>query len=105
MTKVVLKFAIGAVAAGVLAGCVEDTGSAMPSAPGNSVEQQARVNCMAAVTSETGNNETSIISSEFSEAGTRVIVGVGSNQAPWECIAYTDGSTTRPMSLTNEGFL
>ncbi len=105
MIKRLSNLVIGAVAAGVLAGCVEDKGSTSPRPAGNSVEQQARVNCMAAVTRETGNRETSIISSEFSEAGTRVIVGVGSNRAPWECIAYTDGSTTRPTSLSNEGFL
>lgn len=105
MIKTLSKLGIGAVAAGLLVGCVEDTGSTSPRPPGNSVEQQARVNCMVAVTRETGNRETSIISSEFSEAGTRVVVGVGTRRAPWECIAHTDGSTTRPMSLSNEGFL
>ncbi len=105
MIKTLSKLALGAGAVGLLSGCIEDTGSTSPRPAGNSVEQQARVNCMAAVTRETGNRETSIISSEFSEAGTRVVVGVGSNRAPWECVAYTDGSTTRPMSLTNEGFL
>ena len=88
-----------------LAGCVEDTGNAIPPMAGNSVEEDARVNCMAAVTRTTGNNETSIISSEFSEAGTRVVVGVGDNQAPWECVAYTDGTTTQPIRLTGMDFL
>ena len=38
------KLALGAVAAGLLAGCIEDTGSTSPRPAGNSVEQQARVN-------------------------------------------------------------
>ncbi|EEX17021.1 conserved hypothetical protein [Citreicella sp. SE45] len=46
-----------------------------------------------------------VIRSSFSEAGTEVIVGVGPQGAPWQCIAYRDGSTTRPMSMTNEGTL
>ncbi|MGK7754638.1 MULTISPECIES: SH3 domain-containing protein [unclassified Roseovarius] len=61
--------------------------------------------CLRAVTEETGNAEVVVLSSSFSEAGTEVIVGVGSGQAPWQCIAYRDGSTTRPMSLTDEGAL
>ena len=105
MNNFLSKFAIGVAASVSLAGCVEDTGMTSPGMAGNSVEDQARVNCMNAVTRTTGSNETSIISSEFSQAGTRVVVGVGSNQAPWECIAYTDGTTTQPIRLTGMDFL
>lgn len=61
--------------------------------------------CLRAVTEETSNPDVVLLSSSFSEAGTEVIVGVGAGQAPWRCIAYRDGSTTRPMSLTDEGSL
>ncbi|MCC1494529.1 hypothetical protein [Cognatishimia sp. F0-27] len=99
------RLALSVMAAAALAGCVEDTGSTSPAMSVNAVEEQARVSCLAAVTRTTGNNETDIISSDVSEAGTRVVVGVGSIRAPWECIAYKDGSTTQPIRLTGMDFL
>jgi uncharacterized protein YgiM (DUF1202 family) len=57
--------------------------------------------CLRAVTVETNNPDVVLLSSAFSEAGTEVMVGVGSQRAPWQCIAYSDGSTTRPMSMQN----
>ena len=88
-----------------LVGCetADSSGTAAPA--GNSAEAAARQACLAAVKKETGNPQASVSSSEFSEAGTKVIVAVGQQQAAWECIAYKDGSTSRPMSLTNEGAL
>jgi hypothetical protein len=61
--------------------------------------------CLRAVAKENNNADVVLLRSEFSQAGTTVIVGVGPQRAPWECIAYSDGSTSRPMSLTNEGAL
>jgi ABC-type Fe3+-hydroxamate transport system substrate-binding protein len=84
-------------ATALLSACVEDTGSAMPS--------EATQACLRAVTVETNNPDVVLLNSSFSQAGTEVIVGVGENRAPWQCIAYQDGSTSRPMSLTNEGSL
>lgn len=84
----------------LLAACVEDSGGMTASAP--SAEGQA---CLRAVTAETNNPDVVMLSSSFSEAGTEVIVGVGPQRAQWQCIAYKDGSTSRPMSLTNEGSL
>jgi hypothetical protein len=46
-----------------------------------------------------------VLSSSFSQAGTEVIVGIGPQRARWRCIAYSDGTTTGIMSLTNEGAL
>jgi len=95
-------------AASVIVGC-ESTGggntsnSVVPA--GNSAEASARNACLQAVKSETNNPKVAVRSSEFSEAGTKVIVVVGDQQAAWECIAYKDGTTSRPMSLTNEGAL
>ena len=88
-----------AVALAALAGCVETGGS---SAGVPSAAEQA---CLQRVSIETNNGDVTLLGSSFSEAGTEVIVGVGPQQARWQCIAYSDGSTTQPMSLTNEGFL
>ena len=63
-----------------------------------SVQEQA---CLRAVTTETNNPDVIVLSSSFSQAGTEVMVGVGAQRAPWQCIAYSDGSTTRPMSMRN----
>jgi hypothetical protein len=95
MKSVALSFAL--VAAASLTGCVETVPEA-----GNSVEANARAACVRAVRAETGNPDVSVLSSEFSEAGTRVVLQVGPT-GTWECYGYTDGSTGRIMSLTNEG--
>lgn len=61
--------------------------------------------CLRAVISETGNANPGVGNSRPIQGGTEVIVAVGEQQAAWQCIAYADGSTSRPMSLTNEGAL
>ncbi|WP_245723447.1 SH3 domain-containing protein [Lutimaribacter saemankumensis] len=68
------------------------------SPPAVSVQEQA---CLRAVTIETNNPDVVLLGSSFSQAGTEVLVGVGPQRAPWQCIAYSDGSTTRPMSMRN----
>lgn len=77
----------------------EDSGS--PSSEPTSEERA----CLQAVIAETNNPAIVLLGSRFSEAGTEVTVGVGAQRAPWQCIAYSDGSTTRPMSMTDEGNL
>ncbi|MDW4549899.1 hypothetical protein R5H32_11090 [Defluviimonas sp. D31] len=98
------RIILGAVALSAmsLAGCVEDTGGGGTSAPMPTEADQA---CLRAVTAETNNPDVTLLGSSFSEAGTEVIVGVGPDRARWQCIAYSDGTTTRPMSLTDEGSL
>jgi multidrug efflux pump subunit AcrA (membrane-fusion protein) len=92
---------IGSIALiGALSACVEDTGGGTVATV--SPEAQA---CLRAVTNETNNPNVVLLSSDFSQAGTEVIVGVGPQRARWQCIAYRDGSTSRPMSLTDEGFM
>ena len=83
-----------------LGACVEETGGVSSSMP--SVEEQA---CLRDVTRSTNNPDVVLLSSEFSQAGTMVIVGVGPQQARWSCIGYSDGTTTAITSLTNEGTL
>lgn len=92
---------VAATTAVALTGYVDSYDSA-PAAATPTPEQQA---CLRAVTQETNNPDVVLGSSSFSQAGTEVIVLVGPQRAPWQCIAYSDGSTSRPMSLTNEGSL
>ena len=61
--------------------------------------------CLRDVTATTNNPDVVLLGSEFSEAGTSVRVGVGENRAPWNCIAYDDGTTAGIESLTDEGAL
>lgn len=95
-------FAVVALAgAAALSGCVEDSGASSASAMPSAAEQA----CLQRTSIETNNGDVVVLRTSFSEAGTEVIVGVGPQRAQWQCIAYRDGSTTRPMSLTNEGSL
>lgn len=98
--KLGYKLAAGLFATGLLTACVEQTDVAAPILP--TAADQA---CLSAVAQSTGNSEVSLLSSEFSEAGTLVKVGVGPDKAPWQCIAYQDGATDGIMSLTDEGAL
>lgn len=95
-----IAIATATLAAALLSGCVEETGSAVSGMP--TAAEQA---CLQRTSIETNNPDVIVLRSSFSQAGTEVIVGVGPQEAPWQCIYYSDGSTTRPMSLTNEGFL
>ncbi|AXI43155.1 hypothetical protein [Sulfitobacter sp. SK011] len=94
-----LKLASCVIFGTLLSACVEDTGSATSS------PTPADQACLNAVAQSTGNSQVRLLSSEFSEAGTLVKVGVGPDAAPWECIAYSDGTTAGITSLTDEGFL
>ena len=89
-------------AAGLLAlgACVEDSGGSSSSTP--TVAEQA---CLRDVSRTTNNRDVVLLSSSFSQAGTEVIVGVGSQRARWRCIGYSNGTTTGITSLTDEGFL
>ena len=111
-TSVVTSVAIfGAVLA--LGGCSETASSgASPSyatpAPamtamrtGSPVDEGA---CMSAVAQQTQNGDVAVLSSEFSQANTDVVVGVGPNRAQWRCLV-SRGVVAEVMSLTNEGTL
>ncbi|MEP1199287.1 hypothetical protein [Tateyamaria sp.] len=86
----------------VLAACDEGTTSQSTSSAEPTAAQQA---CLRDVTATTNNPDVVLLGSEFSEAGTLVRVGVGPDRAPWQCIAYSDGTTDGIQSLTNEGTL
>lgn len=85
-------------AALALAGCADlGRGPDLPTGA-----QQA---CLRSVSAETSTGEVTLLQTTVTGSGTEVIVGVGAQQARWQCIAYRDGSTSRPMSLTDEGAL
>lgn len=79
----------------------------MPATDGGMVSAKDRAEqaCLQAVKAETGNPIAGVGTSTPIEGGTEVIVAVGEQQAAWKCIAYPDGTTSRPMSMTNEGTL
>lgn len=83
----------------MLTACVEDTGYS------SSAPSRANQDCLTAVAQTTGNSQVRVLSSEAREANIRVIVGVGPDAVPWQCITYGDGTTAGIMSLTNEGSL
>ena len=97
--KTTLKLASCVLLGTFLSACGEDTGSV--TLPPNTAAQD----CLAAVAQTTGNSEVQVLSSEFREAKILVIVGVGTDAAPWQCVANGDGTTEDIMSLSNEGSL
>ncbi|MEP1206063.1 MAG: hypothetical protein ABJL64_20065 [Rhizobiaceae bacterium] len=93
------------------AGCTETTnnsqGVSLTQPPSQAVQAStvAEQACLAAVSKQTNNGDVVVLSEQFSQAGTNVTVGVGSQRARWNCIAYSDGSTGEIRSLTDEGSL
>lgn len=85
----------------LLAGCVEGVGTASSSSDVPISDVDA---CEAAVARDTGNSQVRTLRTEYSEANNAVIVGVGPNAAPWQCLVK-DGKVGGIMSLTNEGTL
>lgn len=105
-------------AAAALAACTDTSSRApapepMPAPPmaaapgepamrtGAPADEQA---CELAVTRETNNPDIMTLSSEFSEANTEVIIGVGPDRARWRCLV-SKGVVAEVMSLTDEGAL
>jgi hypothetical protein len=68
---------------------------------GSATDEQA---CELAVTRQTNNSDVVTLSSEFSQANTEVILGVGAQRAKWRCLV-SGGRVAEVMSLTNEGAL
>ncbi|MBF9035358.1 hypothetical protein HKCCE2091_14020 [Rhodobacterales bacterium HKCCE2091] len=83
-----------------LSACMETT-SAESVGPQASAEQA----CLRDVIAATNNPDAVVLATDYPEAGTHVIVGVGPQRARWSCIAYPDGTTGGIMSLTDEGAL
>ena len=74
-----------------------------PAAAADDTETVTNNACLAAVKKETGESKVSILSNEFSEANTLVMVGVGANDAPWKCLVSNDGRNPELMYLGRDG--
>ena len=61
--------------------------------------------CLAAVSRETNNGEVAVLSSEFSQANTVVMIGVGAQRAPWRCLVSNSGVVQEVMFTGSEGRL
>jgi len=72
---------------------------------GSDVSAAAVDACLAAVSGETGNGDVAVTSTEFSEANSLVMVGVGPDRAPWRCLVSNEGQVQEVMSQTDEGAL
>lgn len=69
-------------------------------ADGNAVVNNA---CLEAVSNETGQSDVVVLSSEFSEANSLVMIGVGSDRAPWRCLVSNDGAAQEVSFAADEG--
>jgi hypothetical protein len=61
--------------------------------------------CLAAVSNKANNGEVTVLSSEFSQANTVVMIGVGSQRAPWRCLVSNSGVVQEVMFAGSEGKL
>ncbi|PHP66134.1 hypothetical protein CSC94_16185 [Zhengella mangrovi] len=73
-------------------------------APMRTGSQEDEGACERAVTQQTNNPDVVTLSSQFSQANTEVIVGVGAQRARWRCLV-SRGRVAEVMSLTDEGAL
>lgn len=85
-----------------LSGCVEMTTTTTDTTlrTGSAADEAA---CLDAVSNQT-RNSVRILSSDFSQANTVVMVGVGPQQAPWKCWV-SNGRVSEVMFAGNEGTL
>jgi hypothetical protein len=98
--KTITLTAVAAAALG-LAACDQPM-TETPQASMPTTQEQA---CLAAVSNETNNGDVAVLSSEFSEANTSVMIGVGADRAPWRCLVSNDGVVAEVTSMTDEGML
>lgn len=104
MTSRILSITLAA--AGLVAlGACSTTEPRAPAGPalrtGSAADEAA---CERAVATQTQNGDTVVLSSEFSQANTEVVIGVGPNRAKWRCLV-SGGKVGEIMSLTDEGAL
>lgn len=55
--------------------------------------------CIAAVEKETGTTGATLISSDYSEAGTKVLVQVVGAEKPWSCLSSNAGEVEEVMYM------
>lgn len=61
--------------------------------------------CLSAVRQETGEADVAVLSTEFSEANSLVMIGVGAQRAPWKCLVSNDGQVAGVSFAGDEGKL
>ena len=83
-------------------GVAGETGAAAP-ASGDASTAVATRACLAAVAKQTGESDVAVLSTEYSEANSLVMVGIGAQRAPWRCLSSNEGVVAEITSMTNEG--
>lgn len=78
--------------------------SAMSEA-GSDVSDAAINACLQSVEGETGEGDLAVVSTEFSEANSIVMIGVGAARAPWRCLVSNDGQVAEVSFEGSEGAL
>ena len=87
------------------ASAADDGGGAMAGSQSSSdVSDAAMQACLSAVSSQT-EGDVAVLSSEFSEANSLVMVGVGADRAPWRCLVSNDGTVQEIYFAGSEGAL
>ncbi len=69
------------------------------------VSDAAQQACLSAVSNETNEGDVAVLSTEFSEANSLVMVGVGAQRAPWRCLVSNDGAVQEVSFSGSEGAL
>ena len=82
-----------------------DTVEEQPAASSSTVSQAAIDACLAAVTAQTSGGDLDVLSTEFSEANSVVMIGVGPERAPWKCLVSNDGQVAEMSFAGDEGKL
>jgi hypothetical protein len=105
-----IRLAGFAMLASGLAGCVvvgdepnRDHSKNRPAASSSEVSDAAEAACLRAVSRQTGQSDVAALYSEFSEANSMVMVGVGDLRAPWRCLVSNDGVVAEVSFNGNEG--
>jgi hypothetical protein len=84
----------------------DDGGGAMAGSQSSSdVSDAAQQACLSAVSNETNEGDVAVLSTEFSEANSLVMVGVGAQRAPWRCLVSNDGAVQEVSFSGSEGAL
>lgn len=82
---------------------VEEGPSAVPAETSSDVSQAAIDACLSAVRAQTNEPDMAVLSTEFSEANSLVMVGVGPDRALWRCLVSNDGTGAEASFAGSEG--
>jgi hypothetical protein len=83
----------------------EPAESEVPAATSSSVSQAAIDACLKAVKAQTNESDLNVMSTEFSEANSLVMIAVGQQRAPWKCLVSNDGQGAEVSFAGDEGKL